>query len=310
MKLPTSLRALQISEIVNGRLVGQPDRLVLGLNEIHKVEDGDISFVDHPKYYQKCLNSKASVVLINKELACPEDKTLIVHEDPVRAYNMLVTVFRPFSPQPSSIDPDADISPSAIIQPGVFIGRGVRVGPNAVIHSGAVIGDFTSIGSDVIIQSGVIIGSDAYYYKRREFGFEKLLSCGRVIIEDNVEIGAASTIARGVSGDTVIGTHSKLDAQVHIGHGTVIGKRCLLAAQVGIAGKTTIEDDVILWGQVGVSKDLVIGAKAVVLAQSGVSKSLPGGKTYFGSPAREVSQAYREMAALRRAGKRGNPDRA
>jgi UDP-3-O-[3-hydroxymyristoyl] glucosamine N-acyltransferase len=127
-----------------------------------------------------------------------------------------------------------------------------------------------------------------------------MISCGRVIIENQVEIGALCTIDKGVSGDTVIGHGSKLDNQVHIGHDTVIGKNCLFAAQVGVAGVVTIEDDVILWGQVGVQKDLTIGKGAVILGKSGVSKSLAGGKVYFGAPVEEARDKWKELALIRK----------
>src|SRR5258706_15974890 len=125
-------------------------------------------------------------------------------------------------------------------------------------------------------------------------------SCGRVVIEDYVEIGAGTTIDRGVSGDTLIGAGTKMDNLVQIGHDTVVGKNCLFAAQVGIAGATTIEDNVVLWGQVGVSKTLTIGKDAVLYAQSGVPYSLEGGKSYFGSPAVEAKEKKRELVWVKR----------
>ncbi|MCB0617715.1 MAG: UDP-3-O-(3-hydroxymyristoyl)glucosamine N-acyltransferase, partial [Saprospiraceae bacterium] len=155
------------------------------------------------------------------------------------------------------------------------------------------------IGEHVTIQAGAIIGTDAFYYQRREEGYAKWRSGGRVVIEDRVEIGAGCTINKGVSGDTIIGEGSKLDCQVHIGHGVVIGKNCLLAGQVGVGGKTVIEDNVVLYGQVGVIQRVRIGRDAVVLAGAGVSKSLEGGKVYFGAPASEAPTKYREIAALR-----------
>jgi UDP-3-O-[3-hydroxymyristoyl] glucosamine N-acyltransferase len=155
----------------------------------------------------------------------------------------------------------------------------------------------------VILHSGCVLGADGFYFKRRkdrEVQYDKLVSCGRVIIEDDVEIGACSTIDKGVSGDTIIGRGTKFDNHVHIGHGTVIGKNCLFAAQVGVGGKAIIEDEVILWGQVGVSKDLRIGKGAVVYAQSGVPSSIEGGKVYFGSPVGEAKAKMREMGWVRR----------
>ncbi|HRO71027.1 MAG TPA: UDP-3-O-(3-hydroxymyristoyl)glucosamine N-acyltransferase, partial [Chitinophagaceae bacterium] len=142
-----------------------------------------------------------------------------------------------------------------------------------------------------------------FYYNKKtnlDIHYKKMLSCGRVVIGNAVEIGAGCTIDRGVTGDTVIGAGTKIDNLVHIGHDTVIGRNCLFAAQVGIAGATTIEDNVILWGQVGVSKTLTIGEGAVLNAQSGVKDSLPGGKAYFGSPAQDVREKMRELVWIKR----------
>jgi UDP-3-O-[3-hydroxymyristoyl] glucosamine N-acyltransferase len=169
-----------------------------------------------------------------------------------------------------------------------------------VLHPGVVVYDHCIIGDRVTIHAGTIIGADAFYYKRRPTGYDKMVSCGRAIIEDDVEIGASCTIDKGVSGDTIIGQGTKFDNMVHIGHDTVIGRNCLFAAQVGVAGVVRIEDDVILWGQVGVQKDLVIGKGAVVLGQSGVPKSLKGGVTYFGSPVREAREKMKELAMIKR----------
>jgi UDP-3-O-[3-hydroxymyristoyl] glucosamine N-acyltransferase len=163
-----------------------------------------------------------------------------------------------------------------------------------------VIGPHTIIGENVVVGPGALIGPDAFYFKKMPDGeMVKWRSGGRVILEDHVDIGAGCTISKGVSGDTIIGRGSKLDCQVHIGHGVVVGKNCLFAAQVGIGGKTVIGDQVVLYGQVGVAQAIEIGSGAVVLAKSGVSKSLEGGKTYFGIPADEVREKYRELASLR-----------
>ena len=148
-----------------------------------------------------------------------------------------------------------------------------------------------------------MVGSDAFYYntkKDRETWYRKMQSCGRVIIENEVEIGANCTIDRGVSHDTVVGHGTKIDNLVHIGHDTIIGKNCLFAAQVGVAGATTIEDNVILWGQVGVSKTLTIGAGAEVYAQSGVPASIAGGKKYFGSPVEDAGVKKKEFVWIKR----------
>jgi UDP-3-O-[3-hydroxymyristoyl] glucosamine N-acyltransferase len=288
----------EIAGLINAEYEGSPDFKVTGLNEIHRVVKGDITFVDHPKYYDKALKSNATTIIINKKVECPKGKALIFSDDPFRDYVSLVSRFNPFNKSEKLISNSAKIGKGTIVQPGAFIGNNVEVGDNCVIHANVSVYDNTIIGNNVIIHSNTVIGSDAFYYKNRGNGYDKMLSCGRVVIEDNVEIGACCTIDKGVSSDTVIGKGTKMDNHIQIGHDTVIGKNCLFASHVGIAGVVTIEDNVILWGQVGVQKDLTIGKGAVVLGQSGISKNLKGGITYFGSPAREVNKKMRELAAL------------
>lgn len=263
------------------------------------VESGDIVFVDHPKYYDKALQSAATIVLINKQVVCPEGKALLISDDPFRDFNKLSKHFRPFQMAENSSSDSANIGKNTVIQPNVFIGNNVTIGENCLIHPNVTIYDHCIIGNNVTIHAGTVLGSDAFYYKKRPEGFDQLLSCGRVVIEDDVHIGSACTIDRGVTGDTTIGAGSKIDNQVQIAHDTVIGKKCLIASQVGIAGCTVIEDEVTLWGQVGVISGITIGAKAVVLAQTGVSKSLEGGKVYFGYPVGEAREKYKEMATLK-----------
>jgi UDP-3-O-[3-hydroxymyristoyl] glucosamine N-acyltransferase len=292
-----------IAEFIGAQLIGDPSMEATGINEIHKVEPGDISFVDFEKYYNKCLQSNATFIIINKEVIKPEGKVLLVCNDPFEAYVKLVKRFRPFEPSSKMISDTATIGEGTQIQPGVFVGNHVQIGKDCLIHPNVTLYDHTVIGDNVIIHAGSVIGADAYYYKRRkerDTQYDKLESCGRVIIADDVEIGAGTTIDKGVSGDTIIGKGTKIDNHVHIGHGAVIGRNCLFAAQVGIGGKAIIEDEVILWGQVGVSKDLVIGKGAVVYAQSGVASSIEGGKTYFGSPVEEAKTKMRELNWIKR----------
>jgi len=290
----------QIAEIIDARFSGNPTFPVSGINEIHKVGKGDLTFVDHPKYYDKALKSKATTIIINKEVECPEGKALIFSDDPFRDYVYLTKQFRPFEPAQSLISSSARIGEGTTLQPGVFVGNHVTIGQNCLIHSNVSIYDHSVIGDNVIIHSGTVIGADAFYFKRRPEFWDKMESCGRAIIEDNVEIGANCTIDKGVSGDTVIGWGTKLDNHIQIGHDTVIGKNCLFASQVGVAGCVIVEDNVILWGQVGVQKDLTIGKGAIVLGQSGVSKSIAGGKTYFGTPVQEARDKMKEIALLKR----------
>lgn len=230
----------------------------------------------------------------------PEGKSLILSDDPFRDYVYLCKHFRTFTAASKAISTTAKIGAGTILQPGVFVGEEVQIGKNCLIHSNVSIYDHTVIGDNVVIHAGTVLGADAFYFKKRPSGFDKMYSCGRVVIEDDVEIGALCTIDKGVSGDTRIGKGSKLDNQIHIGHDTVVGKNCLMAAQVGVAGVVVIEDEVTLWGQVGVQKDLTIGKGAVVLGQSGVGKSIEGNKTYFGSPVQDARNKMKEIAYLKR----------
>ena len=303
MQFPSPVSLQWIATFIQAKLVGNTNAQATGINEIHKVEEGDLVFVDHPKYYATCLNSAASFIIINKETDVPEGKALLIVENPFEAYCKIVNHFRPFEPAGKMISDSAVIGEGTFIYPGAFIGNHVRIGKNCIIHPNVSIMDHCIIGNNVIVQAGTVIGSDAFYYntkKDRELWYKKMPSCGRVIIEDDAEIGAGCTIDRGVSHDSIIGRGTKMDNMIHIGHDTVTGKNCLIAAQVGIAGVVTLEDGVTLWGQVGVSKTLTIGANAVIYAQSGVGKDTEGGKVYFGSPIEDAKEKMKELVWIKR----------
>ncbi len=300
MKFNRTHSLKEISEIISCKFVGDENFPVLGMNEIHVVEEGDIVFVDHPKYYDKALQSKATIVLINKEVECPNGKALLISDDPFRDFNKLTKHFRPFVVSNVAISESAKIGEGTIIQPNCFIGNNVVIGKNCRIHSNVSIYDDTIIGDNVIIHSGTVLGADAFYYKKRPEGFDQLVSGGRVVIENNVGIGANCTIDRGVTADTTIGAGTKMDNMIQVGHDTVIGKKCLIASHTGIAGCVVVEDEVTLWGQVGITSGIRIGTKAVVLGQSGVSKSIEGGKTYFGTPVEESREKLKELANVKK----------
>jgi len=300
MKFPKVYPLQEIANLLDCEFVGDKDFPVSGMNEIHVVEAGDIVFVDHPKYYDKALQSAATIILINKEVDCPEGKALLLSDDPFRDFNKLTHHFRPFRFSNVSISESAQIGEGTMIQPNTFIGHHVRIGQNCVIHSNVSIYDHTVIGDNVIIHAGTVLGADAFYYKKRPEGFDQLISGGRVVIHDNVGIGALCTIDKGVTGDTTIGEGTKLDNQVHVGHDTVIGKKCLIASQTGIAGCVIIEDEVTLWGQVGTTSGITIGAKAVIMGQTGVTKSVEGGKSYFGTPIEESREKLKQLANVKR----------
>ena len=303
MQFPSPVSIKWIASLIDATIIGNNTLTATGINELHKVEKGDLVFVDHPKYYTTCINSAASFIIINKITDCPEGKALLIVENPFEAYCKIVNHFNPFTPSNKSISDSAVVGEDTFIYPGAFIGNRVRIGSNCIIHPNVSIMDNCIIGNNVVIQAGTVIGSDAFYYnskKDRDIWYKKMPSCGRVIVKDFAEIGANCTIDRGVSNDTIIGEGTKFDNLIHIGHDTVIGKNCLFAAQVIVGGCVEIKDGVTLWGQVVVNKTLTIGENAVVLGKAGVVGSIEGNKTYWGTPAQDAGIAKRELVWIKR----------
>ena len=303
MQFPSPVSLQWIAEFIGAKLLGNVNGSATGINEIHKVENGDLVFVDHPKYYNKCINSAASFIIINKEAEIPEGKALLIVDNPFEAYCKIATHFRPFEPATKTQSDSAIIGKGSFVYPTAFIGNHVSIGKNCIIYPNVAIMDHCIIGDNVIIQSGTVIGSDAFYYntkKDRDMWYKKMPSCGRVVIEDDVEIGAGCTIDRGVSHDTRIGKGTKFDNLIHIGHDTVIGKNCLFAGNVIVGGCTTIKDGVTVWGGVIINKTLTIGENAVLLGRTGVSSDLEGNKTYWGVPAKEAGIVQRELVWIKR----------
>lgn len=299
MKFEKPYSLSEIAGLLNNPFEGDSTLKISGINEIHRVESGDIVFVDHPKYYDKALQSAATVVLINKSVEVPEGKGIVVCDDPFRSFNYLLNYFNPFEFSTSHQSEDCEIGKGTKIHPSVTIGKNVQIGVNTIIFPNVSILDDVSIGSNVIIQASTVIGSLGFYYKNRGDHFDRLNSCGRVVIEDFVEIGANCTIDKGVTAETKIGKGTKIDNLVQIGHDTVIGEKCLIAAHCGIAGCVVIGREVTIWGQVGIASGVSIGEKVTLYAQSGVSKSLAPNRTYFGSPAEEIKTKFRELASIR-----------
>lgn len=299
MKFPEVHSLKDIAALIECEYVGADDFPVEGMNEIHVVTPGDIVFVDHPKYYDKALQSAATIVLINKEVECPEGKALLISDDPFRDFNKLTKHFMPFVASTAMVSATAKIGVNTQIQPGAFIGEHVTIGDNCLIHANVTINNNCIIGNNVIIHSGTVLGADAFYYKKREEYHDKLLSSGRVVLEDDVEIGSNCSIDRGVTADTTIKRGTKIDNLVQVGHDTIIGERCTIASQAGVAGCVIIGNEVTIWGQVGITSGITIGDKTVISAKAGVSKSLEGGKHYFGIPADEFRKKYKEIASIR-----------
>jgi UDP-3-O-[3-hydroxymyristoyl] glucosamine N-acyltransferase len=300
VKFKHSISVKEIALWTKAEIAGDENALVLGLNEIHNVEEGDLTFVDHEKYYDFTLRSKASFVIINKKMDALEGKILLYHENPFAAYNFLAEKFKPQLRNEKSIGVTAVIGEGTFIYPTAFVGEHVTIGSNCIIHPNATIYSYSKIGNNVIVHANSTIGSDAFYYKRQNTHYDKMHSAGKVVIGDDVEIGSGCTIDAGVSSDTVIGKGTKLDSQVHIGHDVKIGEHCILAAQVGIAGNTKIGNRVTLYGKVAVNKNIEIGDDAIVMAMSAVPNNLEGGKTYIGYPAVEARTFAKQVAIIKR----------
>jgi len=303
MRFQNPVPITEIARLIAAKIIGESEGVASGINEIHMVEEGDLVFVDHPKYYSKCIDSAATYIIINQKTDFPPHKALLLVSEPFEAYLKIVQHYRPFEASVKQKSDTAKVGANTIVMPGAFVGNHVSIGDHCTIYPNVVIMDYCEIGNNVVIQAGTIIGSDAFYYNKktnRDIHYKKMLSCGRVIIKDFVEIGANCTIDRGVTGDTIIGAGTKIDNLVHIGHDTNVGKNCLFAAQVGVAGATKIEDEVILWGQVGVNKTLTLGKGAEVFAQSGVGHNLTSGRKYFGSPAEDAMNKKKEFVWIKR----------
>lgn len=298
MKLQSPVSLQEAASFLGVDFVGPEDHTISGINEIHRVESGDLVFVDHPKYYDKALNSEATTILIDKEVDCPEGKGLLISPQPFDDYNKLTRHFRPFRGWSEKSKPI--IGENCVIHPSSYIGQRVQIGSDCVIHAGVVLNDDTRIGDRVVVHANSVLGADAFYYKKTNDGYVRMHSCGWVDIESDVEIGALCTIDKGVSADTRIGMGSKLDNQVHIGHDSIVGQHCLIAAQAGIAGCVVVKDHVTIWGQVGIASGVTIEEKSTILAQSGIMNTVHQGTTVFGTPAGESRQKFKEMAYIRK----------
>ncbi|MFK7972048.1 MAG: UDP-3-O-(3-hydroxymyristoyl)glucosamine N-acyltransferase [Bacteroidia bacterium] len=316
MNFNQSLTAGQAAQILGAKLIGSADVLLSGANEIHHVRAGDISFVDHPKYYKTALSSAATIILINKEMEAPEGKALLLSDDPFRDFNRIMALGRPAIPLDTTGEPqlgehvrlgknvicgeDVIIADDVEIGHNTTIGSHVRIGAGTRIQANCVINDYTTIGVECTINAGTVIGTDALYYKRRPEGFDRLNSHGGVVIGDKVDIGGNCNIDRGATADTTIGDGTKIDALVHIGHDTKIGKHCLIAGNAILAGNVTLEDEVMVWGKVGISQNVKVGKGATIMSHARVTRDLEAGGTYAGLFAEEHRQHLRSMAALRK----------
>lgn len=297
MKFNPPSSVAEIAKFLGREYVGDGNQIVTGINEIHRVEPGDVVFVDNTKYFEKALNCPATIILINQKVDPPAGKALIISDQPFNDFNRITIKYRPFHPWDG--DTKYSVGTNTAIHKSATIGENVTIGSNCIIHPGVVIGNECVIGNNVIIHANTVLGADAFYYKTTNGLHNKMHSCGNVVIEDDVEIGALCAIDRGVTSETRIGKGTKIDNSVQIGHDTVVGQGCRFAAHVAIAGCVTIGNNVTAWGQVGLISGITIGNNVEILGQSGVSKNVADNSTILGSPAIAAGEKWREMAAVR-----------
>lgn len=318
----------QIVEMTGAELRGgDPTRPFRDVGTLEGGGPEDVAFLENRRYVDGFRTSKAGACLVAPAFAdqAPDGMAVLVTALPRRNFAKLARLFHPAEVAPAGVHPTAAVDPSATLGAGVSVGPGAAIGAGAVLGDGAwieanaVIGDAVEIGARTRIGAGAavshaIIGARCFIYPGARigqpgFGFEMDASgpflvpqLGRVIIEDDVEVGANTTIDRGSNADTVIGRGSMIDNLVQIGHNVVLGRGCIIVSQVGISGSTRLGDRVVLAGQVGVAGHLEIGSDVQVAAMSGVNRSLPGGAAYGGAPAIPVREWRRQIAALKRLG--------
>ena len=306
---------------------GSADLEITGAAGLDNARAGDVTFLANPRYTPRVNTTQASAIYLSEDAPVDRDIPILRARDPYLAYTRALRLFHPESEFAPSIDGSAVIDPSAKVAENVCIGAGVVVGPgsrieegvrlypnvtiyegvtigrDSIIHAGAVIRERSLIGERVVIHNNVVVGCDGFgYAKDEQKRWLKIPQTGRVVIEDDVEIGAGTTIDRASVGESRIGRGTKIDNLVQIGHSCTVGEDSLLCAQVGLAGSSHIGNRVILAGQAGVAGHLTIGDDVVLTAKSATSHDVPAGKVISGIPAFDNRDWLRSTAAFRRLG--------
>lgn len=304
--------AEQIAGILEGEVVGNPGAEVFRLAKIEEGTEGSLTFLANPKYQQYIYSTQATVTIVNKTFE-PEaalTTTLIKVEDAYKSFSKLLEYYNQVKLMKSGIEQPSFISENVVYGENLYlgsfcyVGKNVRIGDNVKIYPNTFVGDNVVIGNDTIlfagvrvyseteignnctIHSGSIIGSDGFGFAPNEEGvYSKVPQIGNVILEDNVDVGACTTIDRATLGSTIIRKGVKLDNQIQIAHNVQIGENTVIASQTGVAGSTKIGKNCIIGGQVGIVGHITIGNNVRIQAQSGVGKSVPDGETVQGSPA-------------------------
>jgi UDP-3-O-[3-hydroxymyristoyl] glucosamine N-acyltransferase len=326
--------AEQIAGIVNGKIVGDPNIEVTGLAKIEEGQQGDLSFLSNPKYEEFVYTTNASICIVNKSFepngTVPDTLTLIKVDDAYACFAKLLELYDQMTkPQPtieshsfihesakvgeglylgafSYISQNVSIGKNVIIYPNVTIAENVTIGNGTVIHPGVTIYRDCVVGNNCVIHAGAVIGADGFGFAPDEKGeFQKIPQIGNVILEDNVDIGANTTVDRATMGSTIIRKGTKLDNLVQIGHNVEVGTNTAMAAQAGVAGSCKIGNNVLIGGQVGLAGHLKIGDRVMIAAQSGVPGNVEDGSVVMGSPAfdnKEYKKSYigfRKLPQLR-----------
>ncbi|HZB90217.1 MAG TPA: UDP-3-O-(3-hydroxymyristoyl)glucosamine N-acyltransferase [Stellaceae bacterium] len=315
-----------------GAVLGGAARADLMLRDVAPLDTAgpeELSFLDNRKYLDQFRATGAGAVFVQSGLAkeAPAGATLLLTEQPYRAYAVAAQAFYPEPPPLPGVASSAVVDPTArlgegtavealaVIGPGAEIGRRCRIGAHSVVGAGVVLGDDVRIGPHVTISHaligarvrlypGVRIGQDGFGFALDPKGYVKVPQLGRVIIGDDVEIGANTTIDRGAGPDTVIGAGTMIDNLVQIGHNVQVGRGCVLVSQAGISGSTRLGDQVIVAGQGGLIGHLTIGSGARIGAQAGVMRDVAPGETVLGAPAQPIKEFFRQTAALQRLARR------
>jgi UDP-3-O-[3-hydroxymyristoyl] glucosamine N-acyltransferase len=301
-----TLSAQEIAAAVGGQLEGNGAAQVHGAAGLNEASEKDLSFFHNTKYIESLAATKALVIIVPLQtngVTIPDGKTLIRVENPQWAFaQVLGLIDLQKQHHPDGIHPKAHVEPTAVIgagtriYPGCYIGHNVRIGEKCLIYPNVVLREDTQVGNRVIIHAGTVLGADGYGFATVKGRHHKIPQIGRVVIEDDVEIGANVAIDRATTGETRVGAGTKIDNLVHIAHNVQIGRDCLITGQVGIAGSSRIGNGVSMGGQVGISGHISIGDGAVIAAQSGVMSDVKPGEVLFGSPVRPIKQAMKLQA--------------